>query len=337
MTSADAAEASRQPRPAAQLPEPGRFWIRYTPRAWDTPELPWVHLAAGKLGDWIRRGARGAASASVTIAAFAENPLDDVLYLPPVAPKRAAARDDLARTRLVDGTPVLVQLFPGEESTIPAVNGVAFVVDLLSALLDRDLDRLARVPAGAAAVWPLIPALTDDAELWEEGCGRLAAAGVRCVQPIAPDLSPADRRRLFDEWGNDDLFEALFHRDARSERDFARAAHRHGLVPFLPRPIPRAPIQGRENREAGGLLALAADLWMRLGRTVEPGQALYRAARWADETSYDLEGLAREGNLGVLPALDERSREVVMDWAETGESSLVAELLAEYVSQEEPP
>lgn len=337
MTSTDAAEASRPSRPASQLPEPGRFWIRYSPRVWDTPELPWVHLAAGKLGEWTRRGARGAASAPVTIAALAEAPLDDVLYLPPVAPKRAGTRDDLARARLVDGTPVVVQLFPGEESTIPAVNGVAFVVDLLSALLERDLDRLARVPAGAAAVWPLIPALTDDPDLCEDGCRRLAAAGVRCVQPMTPELSPVERRRLFDEWGNDDLFEALFHRDPRPERDFARTAHRHGLAPFLPRPIPRAPILNRENREAGGLLALAADLWMRLGRPVEPGQALYRAARWADETSYDLEGLTREGNLGVLPALDERSREVVMDWAETGESSLLAELLAEYVAQENSP
>ena len=93
----------------------------------------------------------------------------------------------------------------------------------------------------------------------------------------------------------------LFHREPRAERDFARVAHRHGLAPFLPRPLPRPPMLGAGNRRIGGALALAAEVWLRLGRPVETGQALYRDARWADRTTYDLEALAREGNLGVLP------------------------------------
>ena len=78
-------------------------------------------------------------------------------------------------------------------------------------------------------------------------------------------------------------------------------AHRHGLEPFLSRPLPRPPVLGAGNRRIGGVLALAGELWLRLGRPVEQGQALYRAARWVDRSSYDLEALAREGNLGVLP------------------------------------
>ena len=39
---------------AAQLPEPGRFWIRYVPKAWEPPERPWINLATGTLGDWGR-------------------------------------------------------------------------------------------------------------------------------------------------------------------------------------------------------------------------------------------------------------------------------------------
>ncbi len=77
--------------PAAQLPEPGRFWIRYVPRSWETPERPWVNLAAGALGDW----SRAAKGRSPELAALEDVPLDDVLYLPPVPPKRAAARDEL--------------------------------------------------------------------------------------------------------------------------------------------------------------------------------------------------------------------------------------------------
>jgi hypothetical protein len=255
-----------------------------------------------------------------------------VLYLPPVPLRRAAARDSLASARLIDGTPVVLQLFPGEESAVPAVSGVAFVHDLTPALLARDLDRLGRVPEGGTAVWPLIPGLTDDPAFWEEGCARLAAAGARCVQALAPALEPSDRRRLAEKWGDDkeEVFDALFHREPTPERDFARVAHRHGLQPFLPRPLPRSPVLRIENRRIGGVLALIAELWLRLGRPPEPGHSFYRAARWVDRTHYDVEALEREGNLAVLP-LDGRSREVIAQYVRMGESELLAELLAEYV------
>lgn len=318
-------------RPSSQLPEPGRFWIRFAPRVWDPPEHPWVDLAGGRLGEW----ARNRASSSADLLQLSETPLDDVLYLPPVVARRAAARDDLAGARLMGGTPVLVQLFPGEESKVPAVTGAAFVYDLLPALLGRDLGRLRKVPAGAAVVWPLIAGLTDDPALWELGCRSLAADGVRWAQALTPVLSPADRRRLAEGWGEDEAFDALFHRTPASEREFARVAHRHGLAPFLPRPLPRPPVRGIGNREIAGWIALAAELWLRLGRPVEQGQSLYRAARWIDGTPYDLEALAREGNLGVLSPLDELSRRLVAEAAESGEPALLAELLAEYVSPED--
>ena len=317
--------------PASQLPEPGRFWIRYVPKSWEAPERPWINLAAGTLGDWSRQPKGRAAE----IASLAETPLDDVLYLPPVPPRRAAARDELAQSRLVAGTPVLVQLLPGEETTVPAVTGAAFVFDLLQALLERDLGALRRLPAGSTAAWPLVPGLTDDPALWELGCRDLAAAGVRCVQAVALTLTPADRRLLAERWGGEEeAFDALFHREPRAERELARMAHRHGLAPFLPRPLPRSPVLGAANRRIGGALALAAEIWLRLGHPVETGQALYRDARWADRSTYDLEALTREGNLGVLP-LDPLSREIVAECAEEGESERLARLLAEYLAPDE--
>ncbi len=330
-----AAEASPPVRPAAQLPEPGRFWIRYVPRAWDVPEHPWVHLATAKLGEWGRGATRGGSpSGPSVLAALLETPLDDVLYLPPVPPRRAAARDQLASSRLVDGTPILLQLFPGDEPGVPTVSGLAFVFDLLPALLGRDLARLGEVPAGAAAVWPLIPGLTDDPALWDEGCAVLAQAGARHVQAMTPELSPSDRRRLVDRWGSaEGVFEALFHREPPPERDFARAAHLHGLAPFLPRPLPRPPVLRIENRRIAGVLVLLAELWLRLGRTPEQGQSFYRSARWIDGTNYDLEALVHEGNLGVLP-LDAMSRDVVAEQVEAGEVGLLAELMADYVKEE---
>jgi hypothetical protein len=335
---AEAEAAGRPSRPASQLPEPGRLWVRYVPRVWETPEQPWIHVASGRLGEWSRRGSRtppaGAAGLSGP-AALAETPLDDVLYLPPVPPRRAQARDDLAATRLAAGTPVLIQLFPGETTSLPPVRSAAVVVDLLPALLGGDLDRIGRAPAGAAAVWTLLPGLTDDPDLWERGCGRLATEGFRCVQALAPELAPADRRRLFEGWGNDERFEAVFHREPPPERAFARVAHRHGLEPFLARPLPRAPVLAWENRRIGAALALIGELWLRLGRPVEQGQAFYRAARWVDETTYDLEALVREGNLGVVKPLDESSRRIVTEHVEDGEPELLAALLAEYLEIEE--
>ena len=331
-----AAEISRPLRPAALLPEAGRFWIRYVPRAWESPEQPWVHLAEGRLGEWGRVAAQKAAAGAGanTFGLLAEEPLDDVLYLPPVPTRRAAARDKLASTRLVDGTPVVLQLFPGEESSVPSVSGVAFVFDLLPALLARDLERLDKVPKGGAAVWALIAGLTDDPSFWDEGCARLAAAGVRWVQGVAPELSPSDRRRLAERWtkeeNEEELFEALFHREPPAERAFARAAHRHGLEPFLPRPLPRPPVLRIENRRIGGTLALIAELWLRLGRSEEQGQAFFRAARWIDTTQYDIEAVVDEGNLAVLP-LDPASRDAVAGWVEAGKAPLLDELLAEYV------
>lgn len=320
-------------KPLSQLPEPGRFWIHYSPRGWETPERPWVNLAAGTLGEW-GKSPKGKAT---DLAALAETPLDDVLYLPPVPPRRSAARDELGRARLVGGTPVLLQLFPGEESTVPAVAGAAFVFDLLAALLDRDLGVLRRLPAGSTAVWPLLPGLTDDPALWELGCRDLAAAGTRCVQAVSLALSPADRRRLAERWGKDreeETFEALFHKEPPSERAFARVAHRHGLEPFLSRPLPRPPVLGAGNRRIGGALALAGELWLRLGRPVEQGQSFYRAARWVDKTHYDVEALAREGNLAVLP-FDALSREIVTHLIEQDASDRLDGLLAEYVSEQE--
>src|SRR4029077_18443968 len=122
-----AAGATRlsEAKPASQLPEVGRFWIRYVPKSWEAAERPWIHLAGAALGDWGKGKPRGAEAAVPAV------PLDDVLYVPPVPPRRAAARDELARERLMAGTPVLVQLLPGEESTVPPVAGAAFVIDLL--------------------------------------------------------------------------------------------------------------------------------------------------------------------------------------------------------------
>ncbi len=351
--------AAGLPRLTERLPEPGHLWIRFAPKAWEGPELPWLDLAAGRLG---RSGPRGAASLPAANAggqaglmdlgaggdggAAAGPPLDDVLVLPPVPDHLAGWRDALAEHVLAAGTPVLVQLLPHDETRLtrpPASEepGAVIVVDLLAALLATGPAPAEELPsqvaltvgASAVAVFPLLPGITDDPELWERCCQALAAAGIGCLQAVVPAFGPGDRRRLA-QGQPAGAFAALFHRQHRqpaAERDLARVAHRHGLAPFLPRPLPRSPLGRRENRRIAGQLALAAELWLRLGRPVEQAQALFRAARWLDATGYDAGSLCREGNLGVVTALDPVARRAVAEAAADGEPALLGELMAEYL------
>lgn len=306
-------------RPAVQLPEPGRFWIRYTPRHWPRLPRPFTHLAAARLGGPGRAGRD-------PLPELPEEVLDDVLYLPLAPRELRAERDALARARLAAGTPVVVQVAPGE--TPPA--GATAVCDLLEPLLAGELDRLREVAAGAAAVWPLIAGVTDDPRSWREGCARLAEAGVSCLQALALDLTPGERRALAAAGGGR-AFDELFHAPPPAERDLAVVAAAAGLAPFLERPLPRPPLPGAENRRLGEALGLAGELWLRLGRPVGRGQSLLRAMRWVDRSRRSLSALAREGNLGVLPWLDAESAQVVREVLDGGRSALVDQLLAEYV------
>lgn len=309
------------------LPEPDRLWIRYAPRAWKAGprgELRWLDLARGALGPVGPDHPPPALEVP-------PGPFDDVLYLPPVHPGLGDARDGAAAEVAAQGTPVLVQLLAGEPA--PDADGVVPVYDLLEPLLAARTEELARLPAGAAAVWPLVPGLTDAPELREEGCRRLAQAGVAVVQGVAPSLAPAERRRLLEETGrgdDDEAFEALFHGPGADLRSFARAAHGHGLRAFLPRPLPRPPLAGAAEREAAGLLALAGELHLRLGEEGR-SQSCFRAARFVDRTRFDLRALAREGNLPVLPWLDEEGRTIIEEWAEAGRSERVERSLRSYL------
>jgi hypothetical protein len=236
-------------------------------------------------------------------------------------------RGALARARLAHGTPVLLQLLPGESAAVP---GATAVYDLLEPVLAGELPRLSELPAGAAAVWPLIAGVTDDPRVWRAGCARLAEAGVVCLQALALDLTPGERRLLAAR-GGPRAFDELFHAPPPAERDLAAVAAGFGLRPFVTRPLPRPPLPGGGNRRLGEVLGLAGELWLRLGRPVGRGQSFLRAMRWADRSRRSLAALAREGNLGVLSWLDAESAQIVEEVLATGECALLAQLLAEYV------
>ena len=253
--------------------------------------------------------------------------LDDVIYLPPVDESREQIRQDWAKYLSKTGAPVLVQCLPGAAHHYP---GAVEIYDVLHAVAIGDLARLDAVPPGAAVVWPLVSGYTDDEGKWENGLERLAEKGVSCVQGIAPDLSPADRRRIVQIAGEQG-FEKLFHGPAPAERDFAVAVYRRGLEPFMGRPLPAAPTRLVNNRRLAGILASIGELWLRLGKAESRGHSFYRAARWVDREDHDLMVLAREGNLGVVTWLDEDSRRVIGGIATQDGSALLAELRQEYL------
>ncbi len=253
--------------------------------------------------------------------------LDDLFYLPPVPRDQAAARDGWAAGLIESGTGVLIQLNPGDATEVAEAR---VVYDLLRPLLAGDVAQLAELPAASIAVWPLIPGITDSPELWQGGCAALAEAGVAVVQPSIVELR-GDQRRQLAEAGGDGVFEALFHGPPPAEREFSRRAAGHGLAAFAPRPSGFGTARQLRNRRLAGDLALAGELWLRLGRSVAAGQALLLAARRADTTRRDLAALAREGNLGVLDWLDGRSVDLVAEITATGRSSSVEALLAEYL------
>lgn len=330
--SGDTAVPAPAVRPFTRAPEPVFLWLRHAPRGWPVPERPWTQLARGGLGPLP--GDRGAGAADAPLADLQGGPFDDVVWLPPVPPERAAERDRLAAGHLERGTPLLVQVLPGDPA--PPQGAVA-LHDLLPPLLERDPGALAALPAGAACLWPLVPGVTDEEELWQAGCAALAEAGAEVVQTVVPRLSPADRRRLADG-APGAAFHRLFHGSAPDERAFARVAAAAGLDIFLPRPLPRPPATGIAARRIAAGLFLTAELWLRLGRTPSRGQAYFRAARWVDESPYDPGALVREGNLGVVEVLDQAGRELIEDAvARGGEPALLGQLLQEYTAHDPEP
>lgn len=323
MSQPPASRSRRRSGLVRQFPEPARFWVAYSPRLWRCAGGPWTDLAAARLRGWPAAGAIGGGLPDLDAT-----DLDDVLYLPPVAAEWRSERDLWATRLLESGTSLLVGLVPGEPATVAAA---ASVYDLLSPLLAGDLERLSQLPGGATAVWPLITGMTDGQEIQQRGCATLAAAGVRCLQPLSVELAPADRRRLV-ELGGERAFDALFHGSPPSERELSRCAASFDLEAFVARPAVAGNARQIRNRRLATDLALAGELWLRLGRSISAGQALIRAARGAESTGHDLVALSRESNLGVLDWLDPTSLALIREVAEHDRSSLLDALREEYLA-----
>ncbi|MBZ0114005.1 MAG: hypothetical protein K8J08_16190 [Thermoanaerobaculia bacterium] len=312
-------------------PEPHNFWIRYAPRRWPTPQVPWIDLSRRRLGSWSED-----ATALVELLDFSA---DDVVYLPPVSDAHQVAMDDLVAAHIERGVPVVVQaladgsaLASGSQcSGEDATGSVTKVVDLLPVALGQL--PLGRITPGTVAAWPLLPG-GPGVEFWPDLAIRLAELGYRCVQAVPLELDPPDLRVLAGYLPEDSGL-GLFHAAPASMRLFVRTLLEAGLSPYLDRPLPRPPLMGAGNLEVAGRLHLVGELLHVLDRSPALAADLLRAARFAEELPQDLRGLVRDGHLSVLPWVGSESQCLLEEWAAGKPSSLKQELYAALLSDEE--
>ena len=303
-------------------PEPSRHWIRFSPKRWPASPAPYLDLVERRI-EW---------PGGEPDEPLPERPKRgrDLLYAPPVAPDRRAERERWVLDVERSGGAVLVEI-GSDEVEEPTVTG-SRVLDLLGALLAGAPEAVEPAPPEIAAVMPLVPGLSGDPGAWEPWLAALARRSPgRTVVGVEVELTPVDRRRL-SELGGERNWEALFHAEAATEREFARVAAARGLSPFPRRPELELFPRRRRNRDLATLLRECGDLWLRLGRPEPTGQGLLAAARHVEATPLDLAGLAREGNLEVLGWLSETAREVIAASVAEKGGALLEELRAEYLA-----
>ena len=305
------------------------MWVRYQPRAWASPATLWIDVVSRRLGAATDQASRGTMPETQDLGG-----LDDVVYLPPVAPGSRSLRDELVMEAVRLGVPAVVQVGWAEAvASPPTVHPTLLIlVDPLALILDQRLEDFDRLPANSHLLYPLISGLTSKPSSWDEVCARLARVGASAAYPIALDLTSEDRRRLGGALASERAYRELFHGTAPSKRDFARVAAGHGLLTLPVRPLPNEPERSRTRRSVAGHLSVIGELWLRLGRRQTIGQDFFRAARKVEQTHQDIEGLHREGNLRVFDWLEGRVGDQVAELLETGKSSLEEELRREYLA-----
>ena len=317
--------------------EPANFWIRHSFSHWPAADADklWCDLATGVLAV-----PTAAPAPDARLAAELVRSATDVVYVPPLPADQNALRTRIVEAAAAAGAPPLIQIV-GDLSLSGLTVAEAFrqglanlppnatvAIDFLDSLVRRSRTlrgelrenrqpSLPLMPAplqDATLVWPLVTGWTDQPGVLVPAMARFAAAGARRVVPRVLELDASDRRllaeRLQSAWPG--AFDAIFHGD-ESPPDtpaFWRAAEATGLESRLPRPLPVPPLPARLRlaRELAGHL-------IELGDAADTGgDACYRAARFLDRDEIDIEAAAREGNLGVLPWLEEPVKQAVEQW-----------------------
>jgi len=310
----------------AQRSDPERLWVRYSPKGWPIVSGLSTDLAASPDPRRSRRTDR-----DPVLQEPAElRALDDLLWLPPVEPSDRARRDRWVASAIVAGVPVLVQRLPGER--VEAQTGVIPILDLFGTLVSGEFGELEPPAEPGLAIWPLVAGWTDRPSFVSEGLAALRERGFLTVVGVRVELAPAQLRELADLVPPEG-YERLFHAPPSDRRAFGRAVEVAGLCPFFERPLPGEPPILRRNRRLAGGLYRAGELWLAVDRDEVIGQAFFRAARWVDESSKDIQALALEGNLGIVDWIESPVEEVIVGLSGEDGAPLLQELREEYLSE----
>jgi hypothetical protein len=312
-------------------PRASRLWIRFSPRRWPAAARPHLDLVERRIA-W--RAAGGRASA---FDLPAPAPAGEVVLLPPLRKERTREKQAFAASVVAAGGYVLFQEY-GTETSGGVGSEVTPLVDLLFPLLEGDLAVIDTVSPQGVVLVPLLPILSSDESSWEAILRRLEARAPLAVVGVAPELAPADRRRLVEQLG-EESFERVHHAGGSAielERGFARAAAAAGLNPFFERPEVGLAPRAARNRRMAAVLFEAGERWLALGRGEADGVSLLAAARHVESATQEIEALARERQLALLPFLSPLARETVERFVADGRSALLAELRAEWTGVEVP-
>jgi len=287
---------------------PFRLWAAWEPRSWPGAERVRFDPAAQRLV-WPGRGL----DETPLPAAVPEEP--ELVLLPPVPASLASARDELAERIERGGGRALVERSPGE----PVGRRGIDLLDLTAVLLgEAKLEAETRRNSAAPSPWVVVPLLPGALAAGELAplLDRLEALRPEVILGVAPELAPADRRRLVEHLG-EERFDAVFHGSAIGEAEFAAAVGARGILPLPPLPnLPELRARAARDRRLAAALEEAGELWLRLGRSEAIGESLLAASRHLAAEPRDVAALAREGNIGLLGWLSPTACELV-----TGESS----------------
>ncbi len=213
-----------------------------------------------------------------------------------------------------------VYLLDPSEATLPDPDGSVFVVVFSvapGARCPQALKTSARRGLAAGVLLPLIPGWTVEPEALARTVEEAARCGSRFAAPVvAADDGTARRaivqaREEIDARCPDDFFERIHHADWEGEVEQGRqairaACSRLGLASLPARAVGRG--QSIGNAGAAGRLEERADALA--GRDEHHASLLHAAARWIDESDWDLGPIVREGNFRrVFPFAGEVARE----------------------------
>lgn len=309
-------------------PRASRLWIRFSPRRWPGVSRAYFDPAERRIV-WP-----DAAGGSVELPSLSLP--GEVVILPPVEKDRSMEKRRMAAAMSTHGF-VLDHSTGEREERFESAPPSRSLEDLLFPLLENNLAPATNVARGAVVVVPLVAGLSDDESRWSGWLAGLASAEPAAVVGISPQLTPVDRRRLVERLG-EDQFEAIHHSrraGAEVERAFARAVATAGLSPFFERPDVPLPPRRARNRRLATVLFEAGERWLALGRGEADGASLLAAARHVESATQEIEAMARERQLLLLPFLSLIARRTIEACVDAnGRSALLAELRSEWIGAE---